>query len=514
VSSPSLASRRWGNEFETLLELGQGGMATAYLARTLGPDDFQRLVVLKRLSLDLAASSDAVRRFMAEARVGAQLYHSNVVGTHRIDRDAAGPFIVLDYVEGGSVDELLSASLAQGRALPLRAVLRIGLDALAGLRAVHEATAPSGRPLEILHRDLSLQNVLVGVHDGVARLSDFGVAKSRLSATQTDPGCLVGKVLYMAPECLRYESLGPTADIYALGLTLWLALAGEDPWPDEDVVELARMIVHDGVPPLSERADVPQGIVDVLARACAMRAADRFQSAREMTLALEPFSTAGLVASHEEVASLVSELLGDKLRHRRELLANLAPDLGGSSLHASSRALAPTVPEGHLQPSPTPRVARAPRARSRLPLVLAGTAAALVAFAVARDHAPSDGAVPATSGGNPESALERSPRRVAPAAVSPSAPMIEPQHARIVASEMLPSAVPPEPSTTPSAMDLSSARQRAVTRAPAGTSPHTLATHAGEHARNTSAPSPVQPPQTSAPTASGTRTIQRANPYR
>jgi serine/threonine protein kinase len=371
VSSPSPAFGRWGHEFETLLELGQGGMATAYLARMLGPDHFQRLVVLKRLSLELSANSDAVSRFMAEARVGAQLHHSNVVGTHRIDRDAAGPFIVLEYVEGGSVDELLSASLARGRALPFRAVLRIGLDALAGLRAVHEATASNGRPLEILHRDVSMQNVLVGVHDGVARLSDFGVAKSRLSATRTEPGCLVGKILYMAPECLRYQPLGPTVDLYALGLTLWLALAGSDPWPDEDDVELARMIVHDGVPPLPARAGAPPEIVTIIARACALRAADRFQSAREMTLSLEPFRTAGLVASHEEVAALVSELLGDTLRSRRELLANLAPELGVSSLAVNHGALAPTVPARHFEPSPSPRAAtapdpRGPSARARL----------------------------------------------------------------------------------------------------------------------------------------------------
>jgi serine/threonine-protein kinase len=511
-----LAFRRWGNEFETLLELGQGGMATAYLARTLGPDDFQRLVVLKRLSLELSASSEAVRRFMAEARVGAQLYHSNVVGTHRIDRDAAGPFIVLDYVEGGSVDELLDASLEKGKALPLRAVLRIGLDALAGLRAVHEATASSGRPLEILHRDISLQNVLVGVHDGVARLSDFGVAKSRLSATRTDPGCLVGKVLYMAPECLLYEPMGPTVDVYALGLTLWLALAGEDPWPDEDVIELSRKIVHDGVPPLSEHADVPQGVADVVARACALRASDRFQSAREMTLALEPFRAAGLVASHEEVASLVSELLGDKLRYRRELLASLAPELGGSSLHVSRRALAPTVPERHLEPSPTPRVprpVRAPRTSSRLPLVLLFAAVMAVALATARDRASSGNVVPPTSANDLRGALERKPEGVPPSTLSPRSPVVEPQPASLVASEALPAVVPAPRPTTPGVLDTAPRSQRAVGRAPVP-SPLAPAASASERARPVAASPPLLPQPKSTPGAGGTRGIQRENPYR
>jgi eukaryotic-like serine/threonine-protein kinase len=514
VSSPSPAFGRWGHEFETLLELGQGGMATAYLARMLGPDHFQRLVVLKRLSLELSANSDAVSRFMAEARVGAQLHHSNVVGTHRIDRDAAGPFIVLEYVEGGSVDELLSASLARGRALPFRAVLRIGLDALAGLRAVHEATASNGRPLEILHRDVSMQNVLVGVHDGVARLSDFGVAKSRLSATRTEPGCLVGKILYMAPECLRYQPLGPTVDLYALGLTLWLALAGSDPWPDEDDVELARMIVHDGVPPLPARAGAPPEIVTIIARACALRAADRFQSAREMTLSLEPFRTAGLVASHEEVAALVSELLGDTLRSRRELLANLAPELGVSSLAVNHGALAPTVPARHFEPSPSPRAATAPHTRVALRLGLVFVAALLVALVMARDRASFGNAVPTTSALSTESDLERLPAAVVPPAVSPRAPLTEPQLGKIVVPEALPAADPPQPPTTPSAMDTSSRSQQVLTTAPAGTSPHALAASARALSRNASAPSPVLPRQASAPSAAGARGIQRNNPYR
>jgi serine/threonine protein kinase len=510
VSSPSPAFHRWGSEFETLLELGQGGMATAYLARTLGPDGFERLVVLKRLSLELSASSDAVGRFMAEARVGAQFYHANVVGTHRIDRDAAGPFIVLDYVEGGSVDDLLNASLEQGRALPLPAVLRIGLDALAGLRAVHEAKASSGRPLEILHRDISLQNVLVSVHDGVARLSDFGVAKSRLSATRTDPGNLVGKVLYMAPECLRYEPLGPTADIYALGLTLWLALSGEDPWPDDDLVELSRMIVHEGVPPLSERTGAPPEIVAVFARACALRAADRFQSAREMALSLEPFRAAGLVASHEEVASLVSDLLGEKLRHRRELLAKLAPELGASSLHASRGALAPTVRDRHLEASATPRSAP-PRAPSRVPLVLLVTLAMLGAFAIARQRASSGDAIPATSASTQQNLLERSPDAFPPPEVIPHASVLEPQQPKIVAAEAVSATVPSRPPAQ-GATKASLPPQQGPAAAGSATPPHAHATAARERVRGTTVPSPVLSHPT--PSSTAPRSIQRENPYR
>ncbi len=131
--------RVWSREpdhanLETLLELGEGGMAKAYLARAVGAGGFHRLVVIKRLNLQLLAVPDAVERFLAEARVAARIHHANVIGTQQVGRDAAGPFIVLDYIEGGSFDDLVSM-----RELPVPVILRIALDALYGLQAVHEA---------------------------------------------------------------------------------------------------------------------------------------------------------------------------------------------------------------------------------------------------------------------------------------------------------------------------------------------------------------------------------------
>jgi serine/threonine-protein kinase len=317
-------------EIETLFELGQGGMATAYLARTLGTGGFERLVVLKRLNGELAKHRDAVQRFLAEARVAARLHHVNVVGTHQIGWDALGPFIVLDYVEGGSLADLLDAAGARDERLPVGVVLRIALDVLAGLRAVHEATDGEGQPLGILHRDVSLENVLVGVSDGVARLSDFGVAKSALGPSLTEPGCFVGKVLYFAPEYLLREPVGETLDLYALGVTLWLALTGDDLWPNMTDGKLARAIVEEGVPSLDGRRDVSPEVRDFVARACAREPSARFPSAREMAAALQKLERRpGLVAAHVDVAAAVERLLGARLRTRRETVARLAPELLG-----------------------------------------------------------------------------------------------------------------------------------------------------------------------------------------
>ena len=138
---------------------------------------------------------------------------------------------MLDYVEGGSLDDLVGRATQRNQKIPPSIVLRIALDALAGLSAAHGATDPLGRPLGLLHRDVSPQNVLIG-RDGVTRLADFGVAKSALASVQTDQNYLVGKLMYLPPEYLKRSPVGPTLDIYSLGVTLWTAFAGRDPWPN------------------------------------------------------------------------------------------------------------------------------------------------------------------------------------------------------------------------------------------------------------------------------------------
>ncbi len=335
---PEPQSRNWldvpkaksTTELETLFELGQGGMATAYLARTLGTGGFERLVVQKRLKAELAGNDEAVQRFLVEARVAARLHHANVVGTHQIGWDELGPFIVLDYVEGGSLSDLVDAAHDAGEKLPVAVVLRMALDVLAALSAVHEARDGDGRPLDILHRDVSLENILLGVSDGVARLSDFGVARSALGRRVTEPGCFVGKVLYFAPEYLLREPVGVPLDLYALGVTLWLALTGEELWPDLADGHLARAIVEEGVPSLEGHREVAPAVREFVARGCARDARARFQSAREMAAALQELERHGSMASHAEVAAWVERLLGERLRERRAAIARLAPDLAGT----------------------------------------------------------------------------------------------------------------------------------------------------------------------------------------
>ncbi|HSU37916.1 MAG TPA: protein kinase, partial [Polyangiaceae bacterium] len=323
--------------------------------------------VLKRLNGELARSDEAVQRFLAEARVAARLHHANVVGTHQIDWDEVGPFIVLDYVEGGSLSDLVDATHDSGEKLPVPVVLRMALDVLAALSAVHEAKDGDGRPLDILHRDVSLENILIGVSDGVARLSDFGVAKSALGRTITDPGCFVGKVLYFAPEYLLREPVGTPLDLYALGVTLWLALTGDELWPGRSDGHLARAIVEEGVPSLDGHRDVAPAVRDFVARACARDPRARFQSAREMAAVLQELERHGAMATHAEVAACVERLLGERLRERRAAIARLAPELAGTR-PSTPLELRQTVRDPHpSMPASEQRLRAAPAAEGAAP---------------------------------------------------------------------------------------------------------------------------------------------------
>jgi serine/threonine-protein kinase len=326
--------------YEALLDIGSGGMGTISLARAtgqpVGVDGFARLVALKRPLGALASDPEVMQRFLDEARLLAQIHHVNVVGVHQIGGDSSGHFLVLDYIEGGTLDEMISRQVLYRKKMPPPIVLRIMCDVLAGLHAVHEAADVEGRPLCMLHRDVSTHNVLVG-RDGVARVADFGIAKAIISSTVTDKAYLQGRIPYMAPEYLRRDSVDRRLDVYAAGITMWTALAGRLPWADAAEAQIVKSIVFDGVPPLrAAGVTVAPAVEEIVGRACARDPAERFASAREMLETIEDVGRrTGWMGSHAEVAAFVEELLGRELRARRAAIARRL-----ASLEAQARAAA------------------------------------------------------------------------------------------------------------------------------------------------------------------------------
>jgi eukaryotic-like serine/threonine-protein kinase len=338
--------------YRVLFELGRGGMGAAFLARAEGAGGFERLVVIKRIHPE-RLDPRSVERFLREARVAAAIHHANVVSAQNVGQDAEGPFIVLDYVDGASLDELLDRSLLKQRAMPVPIMLRVALDTLAGLEAVHGARDAQGKLLNVLHRDVSLQNILVG-RDGVARLLDFGIARSDLGGNTTDQHYIVGKLPYLPPEYLRREPLTPSADVYSLGVTLWLALTGKELWAGASEAQVLQHIVAEGIPPLSEALEVAPEIVELVARACCHDPTRRFRSARDMAAAIEQIGRErGWVATHHEVAEWIEALCGVDLSRRRERIALLASPAARPAVLSQSELTAPPRAQG---PQPTTRL--------------------------------------------------------------------------------------------------------------------------------------------------------------
>jgi serine/threonine-protein kinase len=305
--------------------IARGGMASVHLARLLGAQGFSRIVAAKRLHPQFADDAEFLAMFLDEARIASKVHHPNVVPVLDVVHTGTEVILVQEYVHGVPLDKLLRAARERGVAVPTGVVSAVGADVLAGLHASHEAKDELGTSLEIVHRDVSPQNVLVGV-DGIARILDFGVAKATINTHVTRPGMLKGKLAYFAPEQLRGEAT-QAVDLYAAGVMLWEALAGRrlrfglaDPELAATIAASAPMRLIDAVDPIEmppERWAELVRLDRVLTRATALRAEDRWETAHDMGDALV---AAVPMASRTVVSRWVKDLGEAYLAGRERLL--------------------------------------------------------------------------------------------------------------------------------------------------------------------------------------------------
>src|SRR5689334_7609894 len=201
-------------------------MATVHFGRLIGPVGFSRTVAIKRLHPQFAKDPEFVSMFLDEARIAARVRHPNVVPTLDVVATEGEMFLVMDYVQGESLSRLTRGLRARDSRIPPDIAVTILAGALHGLHAAHEAKDEQGQPLEIVHRDVSPQNILIGT-DGVPRVLDFGVAKAAGRLQTTREGQIKGKISYMAPEQLHGGRVTRQTDIYAAAVLLWETLTGQ-----------------------------------------------------------------------------------------------------------------------------------------------------------------------------------------------------------------------------------------------------------------------------------------------
>jgi serine/threonine-protein kinase len=307
---------RLGN-YEPLMELASGGMARVYAARQIGAGGFERMVVIKRVHQHLLTSREFRDMFRDEARVASVIHHPNVVPVIDVVEWEGELLLVMEYVDSTSLSTLLKVVNRAGQRIPPAIAVRIVADTLSGLHAAHEVVDMRGVRLELVHRDVSPQNILVAV-DGSTRLIDFGVAKARHRITQTRSGSLKGKYAYMAPEQLKGLSVERRADIFSTGAVLLEVLTGKAIFRGETEFDTMRMIVEEPIPnPSTMVPGVPPELDAVVQRSLDRDPNRRFQSAAEM---LEHLEAAMRPASSREVAAFADEHCGKRLRWRRDAL--------------------------------------------------------------------------------------------------------------------------------------------------------------------------------------------------
>jgi serine/threonine-protein kinase len=295
-------------------EIASGGMAVVHYGKLLGAVGFQRPVAIKRLHPQLARDPAVRDMFIDEARLASRIRHPNVVPTLDVVADGKDLLLVMEYVHGESLQHLMRAMRTRGQGIPLRITLAIVSALLHGLHAAHEATTEEGVPLSVVHRDVSPQNVMVGV-DGVARVLDFGIARAAVRLEHTREGIVKGKLAYMAPEQLGGTTMDRRVDIYAASVILWEMVVGRRLFVKDDggTVMVDKLLAGRIDPPSRFAPGTPKLLDAIVLHGLARNPDQRFATAREMALALERL---GDLARPSEIGEWVEGLAAEALAGR------------------------------------------------------------------------------------------------------------------------------------------------------------------------------------------------------
>ncbi len=322
----SVTAPRLG-DYELLLELGRGGMGSVFLCRRSGERGFRRLFALKQLHRHLLDEPEFTDMLVDEAKLASLLHHPNVVSVLDFKRSDAGYYLVMDYVEGVNLAQLLRRAQHQR---PPALLVPLLINTLDGLHAAHTLTDDRGESLHLVHRDVSPQNVLVGV-DGIGRLTDFGIVKARSRITTTRAGVRKGKIGYVAPELLlNPDVVDPRTDLWSVGVMMWSVLTSRRLFQADNEVAGMGGVLEQRIPPPSEvNPESPRCLDAICLKALSRDPSQRYASALEMADHLrEVAAREGLLASPSKIGEWVIRLFGREISNRRQAVrvAATTPD--------------------------------------------------------------------------------------------------------------------------------------------------------------------------------------------
>jgi hypothetical protein len=445
-----------GTKYQYQRRLGGGGMAEVYLASTVGAEGFTRPIAIKRVLPSYSQDADFAAMFVNEARLSSLLRHPNIVQVLDFDRDAEHSlYLVMELVEGKDLADVLAA----GR-LPLAAVVHVIREVLAGLGHAHEMTTPDGRPLGIVHRDVSPHNVLVS-WDGAVKVSDFGIAKAMAATGAAASGMIKGKPLYMAPEQVTMpDHVDHRADLFAVGVMLYEMLTGNRVYQggthDEVLTDVIR--VANGwrqvVPPNVLNPEVPRDVCRIALTLLAADRDQRFATAREASDALSATASAN-ARGGELLAGLLAERFPAEaparvIRRSQAPTVTVGP-AGARAARMAAETRTRGAPALELATGAAGAPARLP-ARRLLRLAIAAASIALTAIAIAAVIARRDRGVAARATTQDAAAVpppDAARIESGPAVPATSPPAVTPDAAPAPATAP-PTAPGPAPTAAPS----------------------------------------------------------------
>ncbi|WP_437634151.1 protein kinase domain-containing protein [Sorangium sp. So ce854] len=324
----SAASRRPMaiGRYRLLKKIGMGGMAEIWVASVAGISGVRKICVVKQILPHLADSPEFVRMFLDEARIAATLDHPNLVQMYDIEEVDGVPVIAMEYLHGEDLRTIKKSLRSANRRMPVEHAITIAVGVAAGLHYAHEKVGFDGKPLNIIHRDVSPHNVFV-TYDGAVKILDFGIAKAANRVNETRDGALKGKVPYMSPEQCTSERLDRRSDIYSVGILLYEMTTGSRLFRrGATEFELMRAIVEDPVMPPSQVCDDYPPELERIVLRCLERDRDRrYPTARDLQIDLEAFAREGrLATSALALSSFMSELFGQRVEAWRGALASEA----------------------------------------------------------------------------------------------------------------------------------------------------------------------------------------------
>jgi eukaryotic-like serine/threonine-protein kinase len=306
-------------KYQLLKKLATGGMAEVWLARQTGIEGFNRHIVVKRILAHLAEDPEFVAMFLQEARIASRFNHPNIAQIYDLGENSGTFFIAMEFIHGEDLGRIMRRAWATGQWVARPLSIRMVADAAAGLYYAHSRSDEQGRPLRIVHRDISPQNILVSF-DGSVKLVDFGIAKAADQVSNTKSGAIKGKFAYMAPEQAGGKPLDARTDIFALGLVLYELITGVRPLKRDSEIATLQASLECAIEKPSQVADVPSSLDDIIMRALAKDPEDRYRDARGLQMALEQYLVQeGTVATSVQVSELMETIFADRLREEARL---------------------------------------------------------------------------------------------------------------------------------------------------------------------------------------------------